>query len=71
MKKEYKLINYLITDYDGDTKVATIEKTDGELINSDWIYTIYDIANGMNYFTIDGTNLNIDELSFDFQFLYL
>ena len=58
-----------IIDYDGTTKIATISSTENILNNSK--YTIYDIQNGMNYFKITGTNLNITSIDFDFKFVFL
>lgn len=61
---------YKILDYDGATKTLTIEGDVSEVTN-DWSYSIYDVANGINYITIDGTNLNITDIVFDFNYIYL
>lgn len=47
---------------------------DIEVLDNDsnrWAYSVYDMATGNNYLRIDGTNLNITTINFDFNFLYL
>ena len=62
---------YKIIAYDGTTKIATV---DGDIIENitDTEYGIYNlIVDGMNYFTIDGTNMSINSIKFDFKYLYI
>ena len=57
-----------IIDYNGSTKTITLDAIQNNSIDE---YSIYNIETGMNYFKIDGTNLNISEMVFDFKFKYL
>jgi len=57
-----------IIDYNGSTKTITLDTIQNNSIDE---YSIYNIETGMNYFKIDGTNLNISEMVFDFKFKYL
>lgn len=61
-------VYYRIIDYDGATKTAI---TESNIDAVDGYFAIYDIQQGFNYFTIEGTNMNIDSLKFDFRFLYV
>jgi len=61
-----------IVSCDEINNVVYFSDIDIEELNYDVLqYTIYDIADGLNYIRIDGTNLNITEIDFDFNFLYL
>lgn len=67
--KSYDKSWYKIIAYDGGTKVATIDGSiNDDIVDND--YGIYNIVDGMNYFTIEGTNMNINSIKWDFKFLY-
>jgi len=61
---------YKIISYDGSTKIATV---DGGIVEDivETEYGIYNIIDGINYFTIDGTNMDINSIKFDFKYLYI
>lgn len=60
---------FVISDYVGATKTATI---DGIFENvPSGRYGIYEVASGINYLKVTGTGLNLTDLTFDFKYIYL
>lgn len=60
----------VITDYDGATKVATLDSPFATASIDD-SYAIYNLKDGMNYFKITGTGFVNLGLTVDFRYTYL
>lgn len=60
---------FLIFDYVGATKTVTIDGIFENIPNNQ--YSIYNVAKGMNFLTVNGTGLNLTDLTFDFDYIYL
>jgi len=68
---EQEIINRKIIDYDGNTKTATLEYALNSDLTINYRYSIYSVASGINYININGTNLNLTSVKFDFNYIYL
>lgn len=63
---------YTITDYVGATRTATIGGTLDLTSGARYKYSIYDNElNGYNFFRISGTSLNLSQVEFFFNYVYL
>ena len=64
--------NFSILDYDGTTKTLTLSDSLPDNLKGDSIgFTMYERPDGMNYFTISGTNLDLTKVQWDFNYVYL
>ena len=60
-----------ITDYNGTTKIVTLDSDLPKSVDFNWSYSIVDLDRGKTYFKITGTGFSSLDVVVDFRFTYI
>ena len=71
IKNGIKVYVRTIIDYNGSTKIATLDSELDEILDYNWEYSIVNVNGGMSYFKIIGTGFFNLDLFIDFRFTYI